>query len=323
LEKLCYNYEKFNALEGFMKLKKFLVSIVAVAMILSVAAVVPLIAGADYEWDWWDCKLQGFHYGRDNFGVCKACGDKWNCQAEGWHWFDYSTYICDICGVKRDCEAEGWHIWDDSTYVCNACGVKWDCEVNRHSWDYSTDICDVCGMKWNCEVEERHSWNYSNHTCNICGVKWNCKIDGHAWDDNETGIACLLCGEKRDCNIYGHAFDGKGPDYCLGCRLSSCVILGHYFLNGVCTRCNAREGEVPTSTPPVAPYSKGDIRGDGNIDVSNAVEILKYIAGLPNIISGNAQALAAADANGDGEIDVQDAIEILRYIAGLSNAISG
>jgi len=137
----------------------------------------------------------------------------------------------------------------------------------------------------NCRHE---NWSYYDWTCVTCGVEWSCEKYRHIFQRGETKY-----------------------DYCIVCYVS------------VSSAESAPPTSVPNLTPSVEPYSKGDVRGDGNIDVSNAVEILKYIAGLPNVISGNVLALAAADTNGDGEIDVQDAIEILRYIAGLSNAISG
>lgn len=59
---------------------------------------------------------------------------------------------------------------------------------------------------------------------------------------------------------------------------------------------------------------KGDVSGDGNIDVADAIFLLRSIAGLVQL---DQQQSEAADVNGDGAVNVVDAIMILRFIAGL------
>ena len=58
----------------------------------------------------------------------------------------------------------------------------------------------------------------------------------------------------------------------------------------------------------------GDVNDDGDVDLSDAIQILRYDAGLIEL-EGNA--LLAGDVNDDGETDISDAILILRYDAGL------
>jgi hypothetical protein len=62
----------------------------------------------------------------------------------------------------------------------------------------------------------------------------------------------------------------------------------------------------------------GDINRDENVDVSDAILLLRQIVGLIDItlVYGEGAALRA-DVNGDGHVDVSDAILILRYIVGL------
>ncbi|MDR2532644.1 MAG: dockerin type I repeat-containing protein [Oscillospiraceae bacterium] len=67
----------------------------------------------------------------------------------------------------------------------------------------------------------------------------------------------------------------------------------------------------------VAPYSLGDVNGDGFIDSADALEILKYEIGLPNVIEGNPRALAAADIFGNGVVDSRVALEIMKFEIGL------
>lgn len=61
------------------------------------------------------------------------------------------------------------------------------------------------------------------------------------------------------------------------------------------------------------PYTLGDANGDDEVDVTDAVKILKCIVGNDSFI-GNQE--LAADANGDGSVDVTDAVTILKYIVG-------
>ncbi|MDR2533096.1 MAG: dockerin type I repeat-containing protein [Oscillospiraceae bacterium] len=71
----------------------------------------------------------------------------------------------------------------------------------------------------------------------------------------------------------------------------------------------------------VEPYSLGDVNGDGFIDSSDALEILKYEIGLPNVIEGNPRALAAADIFGNGVVDSRVALEILKLEIGLPSLL--
>lgn len=62
------------------------------------------------------------------------------------------------------------------------------------------------------------------------------------------------------------------------------------------------------------PYTLGDANLDDEIDVNDAVHILRYAARLIDLSETQ---LKAADANGDGVVDVNDAVMILRYLAKL------
>lgn len=58
----------------------------------------------------------------------------------------------------------------------------------------------------------------------------------------------------------------------------------------------------------------GDVNGDGVINVTDAIIVLRHVVGLQSIPP---EQLPAADVNDDGDINVVDAISILRYIVGL------
>ena len=55
----------------------------------------------------------------------------------------------------------------------------------------------------------------------------------------------------------------------------------------------------------------GDVNDDGEIDVTDAVLVLKHITDTSTL---NAQQQIAANVNGDTEIDITDAVLILKHI---------
>ena len=59
--------------------------------------------------------------------------------------------------------------------------------------------------------------------------------------------------------------------------------------------------------------NKGDVDGDGEITIRDAIEIFRHLAGKIILIDSSAN---AADVNKDNEISIKDAIIIFRYLAG-------
>jgi len=76
---------------------------------------------------------------------------------------------------------------------------------------------------------------------------------------------------------------------------------------------------------PDMPMLKGDINGDGRIDISDVILCLRMAVGLSVIIGDveyfapeySAQLLAIANINGDAGVDISDVIMILRKSVGL------
>ena len=56
----------------------------------------------------------------------------------------------------------------------------------------------------------------------------------------------------------------------------------------------------------------GDVNGDGEVNVGDAVCIVNYVMGKPN----STFTLAAADANNDGVVNMADAIYIVNFVVG-------
>jgi hypothetical protein len=68
-------------------------------------------------------------------------------------------------------------------------------------------------------------------------------------------------------------------------------------------------------------FRLGDVNGDDVIDIRDAIQILRYLAGMTNIIDNSTLAAAAATIASQDEPAIGDVVQILRYLAGMSNQI--
>ncbi|MCL2036036.1 MAG: CAP domain-containing protein [Oscillospiraceae bacterium] len=81
---------------------------------------------------------------------------------------------------------------------------------------------------------------------------------------------------------------------------------------------------VTTTTESMSAQStlKGDIDGNDKVTISDALEILKYLAGMESMISPqNPSVWAAARVTGGNHPVIADVLEILKYLAGMENII--
>ena len=76
-------------------------------------------------------------------------------------------------------------------------------------------------------------------------------------------------------------------------------------------------GAVLKTTSPMESI-KGDVNGDGDIDIADAVCIVNYVVGKQNA----AFIEAAADVDGDGVVDIADAVRIVNLVVGKITALS-
>jgi len=67
-------------------------------------------------------------------------------------------------------------------------------------------------------------------------------------------------------------------------------------------------------------YRLGDVNGDSETDIGDALEILKYLADLDNVIDGNDEAFKAACITGD-EPTIGCVLEILKFLADLESVL--
>ena len=76
------------------------------------------------------------------------------------------------------------------------------------------------------------------------------------------------------------------------------------------------DGTLPCGTP--FQNLKGDVNGDGTVDINDATAIQSYLADLDYFSSNQ---IFAADVNGDGEVTIDDVTHIQRYLAELIPAL--
>lgn len=109
--------------------------------------------------------------------------------------------------------------------------------------------------------------------------------------------------------------------------VGSDVALGYYNVNltnlwfGYGTSSKDKLSDVTFAIHVVAEHNaviKGDVNGNGEVDIDDAVCILRHLVNKPN----DHFVEAAADVNGNNEIDIDDAVMILKYLVGKINALS-
>ena len=74
---------------------------------------------------------------------------------------------------------------------------------------------------------------------------------------------------------------------------------------------NKNTGKIVNATKQLMAI-QGDVNGDGDVDIADAVCIVNHIVGKPNATFIE----AVADANGDGDIDIADAVHIVNLVVG-------
>jgi endoglucanase len=75
---------------------------------------------------------------------------------------------------------------------------------------------------------------------------------------------------------------------------------------------------IPTTVPTPQPYLKGDVNGNGTVDIVDALMVAQYYVGLA---PANFNTIAA-DVNCSGTVDIVDALQIARFYVGLISAFT-
>jgi hypothetical protein len=102
------------------------------------------------------------------------------------------------------------------------------------------------------------------------------------------------------------------------------VALGYYAVTVQNAKYSLTSGSAKVTMPEtigllsIEDYLKGDVNGDGEVDIADAVCIVNHVVGKPTPAFND----KAADANGDGDIDIADAVRIVNLVVGKIDALA-
>ena len=141
------------------------------------------------------------------------------------------------------------------------------------------------------------------HVCGRCGLEQTETLPklGHDWSEWEITQAptCTEAGqETRSCSRD------------VAVQVRPVAALGHDYVNGICTRCDARD---PDYVPTPGTHTPGDINGDGRVSNRDLTRLAQYLAGkVVQYVPGS------LDVNGDGKVNNRDLTRLAQYRAGKS-----
>jgi hypothetical protein len=235
--------------------------------------------------------------------VCVPCGIVCNlCVCSSCERTDCGLSSCCSCNDKcdntqcKDCYPDG--CGDCNQFCCPDCDPGSE-KCNKHVCVPCEIVCGLCV----CTICERTDCNQPecptcNPDCNDCGL-----------------LACKVCNPCVTCaGICGQSCDHRNCEKlvlcgtCANCRGDDCKC-------GLCTRI----AEFPDA--PV----KGRLLGKAEPDIFDALEIVRYVIGIENVIEKcditRAAAQITAKSISNDEITIFDALEIVRFVLGMENEI--
>ena len=112
---------------------------------------------------------------------------------------------------------------------------------------------------------------------------------------NESGSVTIVCEGEDGVTLTG----SEGAVAKVTVKIAADVTPGNYIVKNV---------EAKLTEPGEEPGIKGDLNGDGTVDIADAVSVLQIMAEGSND--------SAADINGDGNVDIADFVAILQIMAG-------
>jgi hypothetical protein len=107
-------------------------------------------------------------------------------------------------------------------------------------------------------------------------------------------------------------------------RVADDVAVGDYAVKIQNAKYSLASGSASVKMPEttglltIEDYVKGDVNGDGDIDIADAVCIVNRVVGKTTPAFNE----RAADANGDGDIDIADAVRIVNLVVGKISALA-
>lgn len=147
--------------------------------------------------------------------------------------------------------------------------------------------------------------------------------NGHSESVNyqeSTGVYSFAVLSLQSKEIKGN----DGVIWTLKLQVDDNVNTGDYAVKIQNAKYSLTSGSAKVSMPEtisiltIEDYMQGDVNGDGDVDIADAVCIVNHVVGKPTP-SFNAH---AADVNGDGDVDIADAVRIVNLVVGKISALA-
>ena len=147
--------------------------------------------------------------------------------------------------------------------------------------------------------------------------------NGHAETMNRnesTGVYSFAVLSLQSKEVEGN----DGAIWTLKLKMADNMAEGDYAVKIQNAKYSLTSGSAKVSMPEtiskltVENYVKGDVNGDGEADIADAVCIVNHVVGkaTPVFIA------KAADVNGDGDADIADAVRIVNLVVGKIDALA-
>ena len=237
--------------------------------------------------------------------------------------------LCDIAdGVSLDCNFDNvpdeCEISVNGSLDCDSDGVLDTCELitgvgNDCDSDGLLDNCEITAGSPDCNFDSIPDECQSD--CDGNGIPDDCDITSGTYIDcNLNGVpdSCDFVAGAPDCNS-NNILDECEPDCDADGTIDDCAILSGATdcnNNGIPDTCDIASGtssdihgdQIPDSCQG-SPFVRGDSNRDGQMDVSDAIQILAFL-----FQGGTNNCQPALDFNGDENINLSDVLGSLNFV---------
>lgn len=221
---------------------------------------------------------------------------------------NHSSYIIstDVSSLSDAIYAEATTALKGSEGMLTIC-LKNSQATNAYSFDLILPEGVTLGTDESGEYQYSLSERHNGHSAS---VNYN----------NETGVYSFAVLSLQSKEVKG----SEGAIWTLKLNVADDVSSGEYVLKVQNAKYSLTSGAAKVSMAntttklTIEDYKKGDVNGDGDIDIADAVCIVNRVVGkeTPAFVD------AAADVNGDGEADIADAVRIVNLVVGKIVALS-
>ena len=135
----------------------------------------------------------------------------------------------------------------------------------------------------------------------------------------EDSLQLTLMSQTVGAKIF-YTLDGTEPTADSNLYMGNIVIKSDTVIKAVAIAAGRDGSEIVTKTyslkkeQPQESARRGDVTGDDEVDIADALKISRYDAGLADL---TLEEFKAGDVTNDDEVDIADALKISRFDAGL------